>query len=435
MGMNRELLIDMRIKLFLQIIILSITLPTFAQNGFHSSYLDNRVASLIITIKGSNSYRPIPYYTPSNGEAIRFDFDLLEYTPATIYYKLEYCDALWRKSSTACSLSQQGFSVGELNEPSPSGATKVKYWHYSLQLSERANPHPQASGNWRIIFFEAGCEGSPLLEARFALLSPEATINTEISNKAQTEAYGNYQQVSATIISMNNTVNGTDLAHGAKVFIYQNGRSDNCQQLNSPSEVSVDGIQFNYASAGQFEAGNEYESFEIISENETNMGIEHLYPLENETRVLLYPTYNRSTKPYQLVHDANGRRVVRAPINQENPATEADYYLVNFRFYSEKLNTPIYISGEEFDCYPTSERELEYNPTERYYTTTLLLKAGYYSYQYVTPQKSSKSFTSSLTAGNHYQTSNNYSVLVYYQGITEECDKLIAATEISNYTP
>jgi len=60
--------------------------------------------------------------------------------------------------------------------------------------------------------------------------------------------------------------------------------------------------------------------------------------------------------------------------------------------------------------------EMKFNAAKGVYEKTLLLKQGYYSYQYILRDKKdpqpNEDFTE--TEGNHWETENTYTILVYY---------------------
>lgn len=420
-------------RALLSLLIISSCTPLRGELPFRTTYLDSRVATLEISIPGETNHRPIPYYIPSQGESIQFDFDLLEDIPLSLCYRLEYYDAHWQPSRKPLLETQQGFSTGELPRPQPSISTKVHYWHYALTLDEESNPHPILSGNWKIYFYEEGKEYTPLLEVSFAILNPSFELEVETSNFTLSGKYDEEQEVSLSI-SPSSMLNGS-LEKGTTVLVLQNGRRDNAVYLTEPSFSSSLSLHYDFEKVALFEGGNEYTSFEILGEAESNMGVEILDASSEISYAKLYPTKNKLVKMYAYREDADGRFVIRAPYGASNPVTDADYYIVEFTFYSPRLDNPLFISGEAFEPYPIEERILKYDESESAYKGRFLLKAGYYSYLYLSGQSESIfPLTSEESVGNHCETTNHYTVLVYYRELGTDYDQLLASQEcrISN---
>ena len=72
---------------------------------------------------------------------------------------------------------------------------------------------------------------------------------------------------------------------------------------------------------------------------------------------------------------------------------------------------------------------MEYDEGAEGYWKRILLKQGYYSYQYLfKPVIGKRSFLT--TEGNFYQTENTYQALVYYKGIDDRSWRLTAYSGI-----
>jgi len=54
----------------------------------------------------------------------------------------------------------------------------------------------------------------------------------------------------------------------------------------------------------------------------------------------------------------------------------------------------------------------------------MLLKQGYYSYQYLVLRADDTTAPAS-TEGDYYQTSNRYDALIYYRGTGDRTDRLV----------
>ena len=61
------------------------------------------------------------------------------------------------------------------------------------------------------------------------------------------------------------------------------------------------------------------------------------------------------------------------------------------------------------------------------YEVAFLLKQGYYSYSYVTVDRTDPDRKPSFefTEGNHVETENDYTILVYYRALGARADELV----------
>ena len=75
-----------------------------------------------------------------------------------------------------------------------------------------------------------------------------------------------------------------------------------------------------------------------------------------------------------------------------------------------------------------------FDPTLGYYKKSLLLKQGYYSYNYILRDKETANPMNDFTEteGNHWETENNYSIMVYYRPPGARHDHIIGFGTINS---
>ena len=62
---------------------------------------------------------------------------------------------------------------------------------------------------------------------------------------------------------------------------------------------------------------------------------------------------------------------------------------------------------------------------------TLLLKQGYYSYEYLVADSKTKELRNLPSEGNFFQTENRYQAMVYYKGTGERTWRLVGYQQVS----
>jgi hypothetical protein len=216
------------------------------------------------------------------------------------------------------------------------------------------------------------------------------------------------------------------LREALKVEIVQNADVDCAVVAPAPTLTRGGTLIWQHCPDLIFRAGNEYRSFEMLSTRFPGMHME---------RIEWFPPYFHTTlqtdeprKNYLLVGDSNGTSIVRNTDNKDN-ATESEYVFVHFSLQSSPLpNTEIYIDGQWTNG-PPQQYRMTYDERRQAYEAALWLKQGYYSYRYLTLEKRVGQPTdASLIEGDFFQTTNDYTILIYYQRPGERYTRLVGAT-------
>jgi hypothetical protein len=107
--------------------------------------------------------------------------------------------------------------------------------------------------------------------------------------------------------------------------------------------------------------------------------------------------------------------------------TDADYIYVYFTLPStyEIRGGRMYVSGALSNWSFNNENLMTYDPVKAQYQCTMLLKQGWYNYEYLFLKDGDTSAEPSVFEGNHYETENDYLILVYYKNPRDRYDRLI----------
>ena len=81
--------------------------------------------------------------------------------------------------------------------------------------------------------------------------------------------------------------------------------------------------------------------------------------------------------------------------------------------------------GKLTDWQIIPEAKLKYNNIYQYWETDFLIKQGMYNYQYVYVPTGTNTIDATYIEGSHYETHNNYTILVYFQEEGSSYDRLI----------
>jgi hypothetical protein len=93
----------------------------------------------------------------------------------------------------------------------------------------------------------------------------------------------------------------------------------------------------------------------------------------------------------------------------------------------------MYVSGAFNNWNFNNDNRMTYDPDKAQYQCTILLKQGWYNYEYIFLRDGETRAEPSVFEGNHYETENEYLILVYYRNPTDRYDRL-AGSQITKST-
>ena len=141
-----------------------------------------------------------------------------------------------------------------------------------------------------------------------------------------------------------------------------------------------------------------------------------------------YVGADEQRRNYIYDESANGSFYIRNSDNWENDVT-SEYLMVHFTLFSPRIEGDIYLNGTWTNDQFIDRYKMVYNEEKHLYEASVMLKQGYYSYQYL-QQKKDGSLAPLPSEGSFYQTENQYQVLVYYRGNNDRTDRLVGYQEI-----
>jgi hypothetical protein len=136
---------------------------------------------------------------------------------------------------------------------------------------------------------------------------------------------------------------------------------------------------------------------------------------------------SRRKESYLTRNDLNGSFLVKNDRVTDSDL-ESDYIYVHFTLVppDQVTNDQIYVFGALTDWQCLPENQMTYQPDTKMYEADLLLKQGFYDYQYAILNKDTKAIDATFLEGSHVETENNYPVFVYFRGFSARYDRLIA---------
>ena len=73
-----------------------------------------------------------------------------------------------------------------------------------------------------------------------------------------------------------------------------------------------------------------------------------------------------------------------------------------------------------------------YDETAKAYTGTVYLKQGYYNYEYVFLANDKNEGDASVFEGDHQETENDYTILIYHRMLSDGYDRIVGARTVNS---
>ena len=386
--------------------------------------LNPDIASLQVV--AGNNWLSMPVIGLGEGVPVNIAFDDLTHEYRRYAYKVEHCNADWSTSGDLfVSDYIDGFNADNVIEHvEQSINTNVLYTHYRFQIpNERCKL--KMSGNYRVTIYDANDDDKAVAECCFMVVEPRMGIKLSVDANTDKGINSRWQQV-AMEVKYGGGLSVTDVQRQIYTVVMQNGRWDNAVVNAKPQFVMGDGLRWSHNAQLVFEAGNEYRKFEMLDVRHANMGVERIDWDGDAYHAYLWPDEPRGS--YVFDEDANGAFYIRNSDNRENNST-SEYVHVHFTLRSPRLAGDVFVNGVWTNDQLSAPYKMQFDEGAQCYRLSLLLKQGYYSYQYVWQQPNGQIATVP-SEGSFYQTENRYQALVYYRKMGERADRLVGFAEI-----
>ncbi|MFI5139693.1 MAG: DUF5103 domain-containing protein [Sphingobacteriales bacterium] len=400
-------------------VFLFITAKSFAQTPYDNTVFRPEIKS--VEFYNTAKQASFPIITLGSDEKVLLAFDNLHGGTQNYSYTLEHCDANWNSSNLSPIDYLQNYMDDRVTDYSYSTNTVQKYTHYQLKLPNE-NIAPKIAGNYILKVYEDGDQSKMVLTRRLYVVKPNIAISAEIVPSSDNATRQSNQKINFTLdygsLPVQNP--GGDL----RTFIMQNARGETAQLNTQPTYIRGTQLIFNDVSQNDFPAGNEFRHFDTRTFKLNSINILHIYRDTANTVILLTdPDLNRPD--YTSLFDLNGSFYI---LNQDgvDPRTDADYAHIYFTLATKKSpddGTP-YIAGQFNDYKLDGNSKMIFDPASGKFAASLFLKQGVYDYTYVWTDKAGKADDTALE-GSHFETENDYQILVYYRPPSARWEELI----------
>lgn len=383
----------------------------------------------IKTVQFSKAYitSTYPIMQLNSGDVLTLQWDLLNAKRAKNYqFTIIHCDWDWKKSVMMQSDYINGLFQDYVNAFSFSTNTYVRYIHYKIDFPT-TSIKPKISGNYILEVFTDDPD-KPVMTKRFYVYEQQVQVSG-LAQRSQNVRFRDTKQ------EVNFTINTRDLIiqdpfGEIKTVIKQNWRWDNEITDLKPTYIRDKSLIYEYQEGNVFDAGNEFRPMDIRDVHYKTLNI-RAFIFDSIYRTVAYPDEDRSYTAYNLITDQNGNYTIASKQDTGmNASTTADYINTQFKLsptVSDDVKN-IYVFGALSNWKLDPAFKMSYSARSGY-ECNVLLKQGFYDYEYVSVQDGK--IDPSPFEGNHWETENNYTVLVYYHPPSSLSDLLVGMLNLN----
>ncbi len=395
------------------ILLLSVVSCPLSTNAQTQQIFNRNIKTLTLTVDDDPTLPPYLLY--ASRQYIDIEWDEMSHDYKRYRYHIDHCDWDWNVTDGIFESDYlEGLNDQLVEDFEKSFNTTQIYTHYKLRVPSK-EIRLRLSGNYRVLIYEEDEKDSPVLEARFCIYEREAGIIAQLSSNTDVDFNDRHHQMTLSIGYGSLAV--IDPEQELKVVVMQNRRWDSRVEGLVPNVRKPNGIEFTHNRNLIFPAGNEYHRFEILDVHRTATGVDRIDWFEPYYHATLFPVVIDHS--YSYTEDQNGVYVVRSSDNYDDWTT-AEYVVVHFFLESPRLEGgDVYVSGWWAGQTFNPDCKMEYDEARECYHAAILLKQGYYSYEFI-----QKDGLMQRTMGSFYETENEYEVLVYFRQQGARYDRL-----------
>ena len=403
------------------ILLLSVVSCPLCTNAQVQQVFNRNIKTLTLTVDDDPTLPP--YLALRGHQHIDIEWDEMSHEYKRYRYHIDHCDWDWQPTDDIFESDfLEGLNDQLIEDFEKSFNTTQIYTHYRLRVPSK-EIRLRLSGNYRVRIYEEDSEDEPVLEARFCIYEREAGIIAELSSNTDIDFNDRHQQMTLSVGF--GALQVFDPQRELKVIVMQNRRWDSRIEGLVPNVRKANGIEFTHNRSLIFPAGNEYHRFEILDVHRTATGVDRIDWFEPYYHATLFPAVVDNS--YSYAEDQNGVYVVRSSDNYDDWTT-AEYVVVHFFLETPRLpGGDVYVSGWWTGQTFNPDCKMEYDAEHGYYHAAILLKQGYYSYEFI-----QKDGLTQRTMGSFFETENEYEVLVYYRQQGSRYDRLAGYSIMHN---
>lgn len=344
------------------------------------------------------------------------EFDDLTTHRENYYLRIVHCNQNWTKSNLLDLDFMTQFNEFPITDFEFSVDTHIPYTHYKINL-----PPVKIPGNYVAVVYRGSDKNDVVLSKRFMVFDNRITFSNERNLIGAGNIASLNQQINFTINYKNLEV--INPMENINVTIRQNQRWDNLASDIKPSfvrEIEKE-LEYRFFDANKmFKGGNEFRFFDLRSLNSPGRNVASVNKSKKPYEIYIALDKPRVHEAYAQYADYNGNFIIDNLDYRDNNFN--NYAYINFTLASNRLPGNIYVSGKFNHWNLSEENKMQYDSVRKEYHASVLLKQGWYDYQYILQSQTLPPYH---IEGSHFETENMYEIFVYYSAFQPRADLLI----------
>ncbi|HEY4154384.1 MAG TPA: DUF5103 domain-containing protein [Puia sp.] len=399
-----------------------------------SVYLPN-IQTVQLYLHGNQLAYPV--ISLNGTDQLDLQFDDLDANVKNYYYTYQLCNADWTPVEVSSFDYIRGFVQSPITDYHYSSIALTRYTHYHISLPAAGSAIIR-SGNYLLKVFLDNDTSRLAFTRRLLVVNNAVSISAQFLQPMNPRISQTHQKIQFTVNSRALTL--VNPFQQLKVVLLQNHRWDNALYIDKPSFYSGTNFEYNSDDVSVFPGGKQWRWLDLQSFRFQSDRVAKVDYLPKSTTIYVKPDVDRSGLPYYYYADYNGNYFVQTT-ESINPYYQTDYATVKFSFIPPDNaafpDRDIYLFGALTGYQLNEATRMQFDPQKGIYEGTAFLKMGFYNYAYVTVGKNDPTAKTSFeyTEGNHFETENDYLILVYYRSMGGRADELVGTFSLNTLNP
>ena len=400
--------------------------------SFAGPYTDRTFNDSIRTVRFFRSGWDLSYpvIKLNSDDVLNFSFDELTSDKKDYYYTIEHCSSDWTTSDITFTDYAEGYMEMPVYGFKYSMATTYNYIHYNFSFPND-ELRIKLSGNYILKVYADHDPQQIVLTRKFYVVEDLASFEINIDRPVESKYFSAGQQVNFKITHQLQNI--VDASREFRVIISQNFRFDNAVYDIQPVYMQDNVFDYTLQKGNTFLAGSEFRTFECKSVKYASQYVNRIELQIPYYHFYLVPSVPRTYTKYTYDPDINGQYKITMERARDNDS-EADYVYVHFSLPMDApdVDGDFYVMGALTDWQIKPEAKMIYNFDTKSYEGVMLVKQGYYNYEYVYVKKGSAIGDHTYMEGNHWETENEYYIFMYYRPFAGRYEQLIGVGQANS---
>lgn len=392
------------------------------QSNNSNFYFNSQISDVgSVKIQKKNNELSVPILNFRKNEQLLLRFDMFDANPKDLAYEVILCDKDWKQTALDKYDYIDGYETVYIREFNHSINTLISYMNYQTEIPSEDFSF-KMSGNYVVRIFNEDEPKRTILQRRFIVTESEINVDAKIIRPQVVEDSRYKQQVEFNISYPEEI---SDPLTNLYVVVRQN-RNWSTAIINAQADYVKDNkLYFNDYTKFTFDGNDEFRQIDLKFNRSGNLEVGEIIRKEGQYQVYLKVDKPKSFDSYIYKEDLNGKFTIKNDEAQDQD-TEADYFNVHFELNQNFFfEGDVYVFGEISGWVASDDFKMQWDADKKRYTLNRNIKQGMVNFYYALLTKSDGKINIEKIEGNHFETENDYDIILYYRDIRRENDRVL----------